>query len=294
MRNFTEQENNLIKELVEIKKKGLSYIQELQVARILRTKFSFFALKWTYGNKPQISLYNRPEDKDKTEQQYYSICDFIYFIKELESLGFIAIQKISSEKENVGFSVLYDREKYIYNETDNQFKPKKYKDLGSLIPCSSDREILMEEMDDGVYVLFQIGQAQDINLDFAYDLQKYGLGIIYPLPLAADYVDNKFKSLEQRKHDEEMRVALKSAKESRWATIIAFFSLLVSVVFGIHQVCSPQEIEQKQIYSIETAIRNNRVEEPLEVEIGDTILTEPVENNQKATSCNQLIKPQNK
>ncbi len=48
MRNFTEQENNLIKELVAIKKQGLSYIQELQVARILRTKFSFFALKWTY------------------------------------------------------------------------------------------------------------------------------------------------------------------------------------------------------------------------------------------------------
>lgn len=65
MRNFTEQENNLIKELVAIKKQGLSYIQELQVARILRTKFSFFALKWTYGNKPQISLYNRQEDKDK-------------------------------------------------------------------------------------------------------------------------------------------------------------------------------------------------------------------------------------
>lgn len=42
MRNFTEQENNLIKELVAIKKQGLSYIQELQVARILRTKFSFF------------------------------------------------------------------------------------------------------------------------------------------------------------------------------------------------------------------------------------------------------------
>lgn len=30
----------------------------------------------------------------------------------------------------------------------------------------------MEEMDNGVYVLFQIGQAQDINLDFANDLQN--------------------------------------------------------------------------------------------------------------------------
>lgn len=275
MRNFTEQENNLIKELVAIKKQGLSYIQELQVARILRTKFSFFALKWTYGNKPQISLYNRQEDKDKTEQQYYSICDFIYFIKELESLGFIAIQKISSEKEDVGFSVLYDKEKYIYNKADNKFKPKRYKDLGTLIPCSSDREILMEEMDNGVYVLFQIGQAQDINLDFANDLQKYGLGIIYPLPLAADYVDNNFKSLEQRYHDEEMKVALKSAKASGTAAIIAFISLLVSAGFGIYQACSPQKIAKEQINAIETAIRNNHIEEPFEVEIRDSVLVKP-------------------
>lgn len=44
MRNFTEQENNLIKELVAIKKQGLSYIQELQVARILRLSFLFLLL----------------------------------------------------------------------------------------------------------------------------------------------------------------------------------------------------------------------------------------------------------
>lgn len=113
MRNFTEQENNLIKELVAIKKQGLSYIQELQVARILRTKFSFFALKWTYGNKPQISLYNRQEDKDKTEQQYYSICDFIYFIKELESLGFIAIQRFLQKRRMLDL-VFYTIKRNIY------------------------------------------------------------------------------------------------------------------------------------------------------------------------------------
>ncbi|MFR1276044.1 MAG: hypothetical protein ACLSCG_00160 [Phocaeicola dorei] len=133
----------------------------------------------------------------------------------------------------------------------------------------------MEEMDNGVYVLFQIGQAQDINLDFANDLQKYGLGIIYPLPLAADYVDNNFKSLEQRYHDEEMKVALKSAKASSTAAIIAFISLLVSAGFGIYQACSPQKIAKEQINAIETAIRNNHIEEPFEVEIRDSVLVKP-------------------
>lgn len=114
MRKFTEQENQWIKNFVEQKEKGLSCIQDLQIAKILRTEFSFFALKWTYGEKPQISLYNREEDKDKLEKQYYNICDFIYFIKELELLGFIAIQNPFLKKEDAELSIIYDRDKYIY------------------------------------------------------------------------------------------------------------------------------------------------------------------------------------
>ena len=169
MRKFTDKENKWIKEFVELKEKGLSHVQELQVAKILRTKFSFFALKWTYGEKPQISLYNRMEDKDKAEKQYYDICDFIYFIKELESLGFIAIQKFYSEKEDVGYNVLYDRDKYIYDEKNDKFRPTECTDLSSFISGdSSGNEFPMENMGNGVYGLFQIGQTQNINLDFAY------------------------------------------------------------------------------------------------------------------------------
>ena len=290
MRRFTEQENNWIKELVEIKEKGLNHIQELQVAKMLRSKFTFFALKWTYGDKPQVSLYNESKDKNNAEQQYYSICDFIYFIKELESLGFISMQKVYSDRENTGFSVLYDRENYIYDSTGNQFKPKKCKDLKSIIPCSSDKEILMEEMGNGIYGLFQIEQAQDINLDFANELQKYGLGIIYPLPLAKDYVDNDFRTLEQRHYEKEMNVALQSAKYSRWAMLIAFFSLMVSVAFGMWQVVAPQEIEPKQINTIETAIKSKRIDDPLKVEIRDTILIKSIENNKPTNSCHQQKK----
>ncbi len=297
MRKFTDKENKWIKEFVELKEKGLSHVQELQVAKILRTKFSFFALKWTYGEKPQISLYNRMEDKDKAEKQYYDICDFIYFIKELESLGFIAIQKFYSEKEDVGYNVLYDRDKYIYDEKNDKFRPTECTDLSSFISGdSSGNEFPMENMGNGVYGLFQIGQTQNINLDFAYDLQKYGLGIIYPLPLAVDYVNNNFKTLEERHHDEEMKVALDSAEESRKAAktasysfIVAIISLIVSIVVSIIQICTSQKIEPDQITTIEKTIKGNRIEEPLTVEIKDTILTKPVSVNEQTTSSHQLL-----
>ena len=297
MRKFTDKENKWIKDFVELKKKGLSHIQELQVAKILRTEFSFFALKWTYGEKPQISLYNRTKDKDKAEKQYYDICDFIYFIKELESLGFIAIQKSPSKKEDVGYSVLYDRDKYRYDEKNDEFMPTECTDLSSFIPGdSSGNEFPMENMGNGVYGLFQIGQTQNINLDFAYDLQKYGLGIIYPLPLAVDYVNNNFKTLEVRHHDEEMKVALDSAEESRKAAktascsfIVAIISLIVSIVASIIQICTSQKIDPDQITTIEKTIKGNRIEEPLTVEIKDTILTKPVSVNEQTTSSHQLL-----
>lgn len=288
MRKFTEQENQWIKNFVEQKEKGLSCIQELQIAKILRTEFSFFALKWTYGENPQISLYNREEDKDKLEKQYYNICDFIYFIKELESLGFIAIQKPFLKKEDAELSILYDRDKYIYNETSNTFEPKETLDLRSIITCSSTKENPMEKLDNGTYVLFQIGQTQNINLDFAYDLQKYGLGIIYPLPLAVDYVNNDLKTLEERYHDEEMKVALDSAEESRKAAKIAFrsfvvaiISLIVSIVVSIIEVYTSQKIDSSQITTIETAIKNDQIEEPLKVEFKDTILTKSINIQKK-------------
>ncbi len=294
MRKFTDKENKWIKDFVELKDKGLSHLQELQVAKILRAEFSFFALKWTYREKPQISLYNRMKDKDKAEKQYYDICDFIYFIKELESLGFIAIQKFYSKKEDVGYNVLYDRDKYIYDEKTDQFRPTECTDLSSFIPGdSSGNEFPMEKMGNDVYVLFQIGQTQNINLDFAYDLQKYGLGIIYPLPLAVDYVNNNFKTLEDQYHDDEMKVALDSAEESRkaantafWSFIVAIVSLIVSIVIPM---CSSQKIDPDQITTIEKTIKGVRIEEPLTVEIKDTVLTKPVSVNEQTTSSHQLL-----
>ncbi len=294
MRKFTDKENKWIKEFVELKDKGLSHLQELQVAKILRTEFSFFALKWTYGEKPQISLYNRTKDKDMAEKQYYDICDFIYFIKELDSLGFIAIQKFYSKKEDVGYNVLYDRDKYIYDEKTDQFRPTECTDLSSFIPGdSSGNEFPMEKMGNGVYGLFQIGQTQNINLDFAYDLQKYGLGIIYPLQLAVDYVNNDFKTLEDQYHDDEMKVALDSAEESRkaantafWSFIVAIVSLIVSIVIPM---CSSQKIDPDQITTIEKTIKGVRIDEPLTVEIKDTVLTKPVSVNEQTTSSHQLL-----
>ncbi len=286
MRIFTEQENEWITELVETKQKGRIAIRDLQVAKLLREKFEFFALKWTYGSKPQVSLYHRCGESKaeiaKTERLYLDICDYIYFIKELETLGFIAIQHFSLEEENREFSILYDRTKYTYKEDTDEFEPKEYEDLRDMINCQSNKKIPLEKIDDNMWIPFQINRIQNINLDFANDLHKYGEGIIYPLPLAKDYVENDFKTLEERKHKEEMDIALKSARLSQKSFIIAFISLIFSVGFGAYQRYSSQKIDSEQFNIIKNAIYNNQIKDPLEikdplnVKIKDAICTKPI------------------
>lgn len=278
MRKFTEQENNWIKEFVEIKAKGIDYVGELQVAQILRETFSFFALKWTIGDKPQIVIYNETGvDSKITNQQYYKVCDFIYFIKELESLGFIAMQILPSQKTEIKYNLLYDKNAYEYDETADVFTSIKQQNVSA---------------PEDVKSLLKLANKKDkqiFNLDFAYDLQKYGLGIIYPLPLAVDYVNNDFKTLEERYNNTEIAATLKSVKWSQIAVWIAVIALFSSVIFDICQMCSSQEIDPDQITTIEKAIKDNHIEEPLTVEIKDTILTKPISVNEQTTSSHQLL-----
>ena len=99
-----------------------------------------------------------------------------------------------------------------------------------------------------------------------------------------------YKTGEQRRHEAEMKIALKSVKWSKRAAVIALITLFLSVVFDIKQMCSSQKIDASQISTIEkTAIKNNLVKEPLTVEIKDTILTKPVSVNEQTTSSHQLL-----
>ena len=52
---------------------------------------------------------------------------------------------------------------------------------------------------------------------------------------------------------------------------------------------SSQEIDPDQITTIEKAIKDNHIEEPLTVEIKDTILTKPVSGNEQTTSFHQRL-----
>lgn len=284
MRLFSDAENKILQAFVEAKSRGIDAIQHLQAAKFLREQFDFFALKWTVGDAPSISIYHRhTEDnskKGKYSKLYFEVADFIYFLKELESIGFIAIQTIMKKQERK-YSLLFDRKKYKYDEGKNEFIPINEHPIKTDDFIKGDTPPF-EEVSPGTYILLQVDR-HEINLDFANDLEKYGLGIIYPLPLAVDYVNNNFQTLEQRQFDEQMETALNSAKYGRWAAIlgaVSAFAAIGALVYTLATDNKPTTIDRLDIERIEYAIKANHISEPIEIITNDTLVVKPVQSAQ--------------
>lgn len=123
MREFTPQENAFIERLVKAHlENGVNSLAELQVSRLLRDDLKFFALKWAIEPKPTVTIYvpKGEKDADKIDNLFFQIADYIYFIEELESLGFIKLQNVPSDKKE-DFTILYDRDEYEYSPEENWF-----------------------------------------------------------------------------------------------------------------------------------------------------------------------------
>jgi hypothetical protein len=274
MRKFTDKENQLLKCFVELKHKG--ELQHLQVSYQLRTNLQFFALKWETEPIPKVSVYvpkGDKNDKSVIDKTYFEIADFIYFIEELCDDGFLRIQTLPSNDTKTE-CILYDKNKYTFDEVKDNFVNR------NIDPNNS----LMLELfgDSKLSIIDKKGVAEGISglsksilpNSFAYNLQKIALGLIYPLPLAEDYVANGFMSLEQLQFDEQIKKAdiqIAKAKASlRWslvAVVIAFLTLLATIGFGVYQCNHEQSIDSKQIESLRNDIQDTKIDTPIKAEI---------------------------
>jgi hypothetical protein len=235
MRLFSDKEKELINRFLQFKKDN--DIVALQVAKFIRESLDCFAMKYQMGDKPQIVFYSRggEKDKKKVNQNYTMVCDFIYFLQELERYDFIKFQRnVTTMIDNnvQDYVLLYDREKYKYvEEADNFIQRDVCEDkqqielLGKVFKLSPVQIYRVTEQIDKVY------------LDFVKDLMEYGNAIIYPLPLLEDFAAHNFKDLqrieleEARKSNRESQVnTLKSIRQTRCGIIISAIAVAISLI----------------------------------------------------------------
>lgn len=286
MRLFSDPENLLLKEFVEYKEEG--NLKELQVARLLRKELSFIALKWEVSPKPMVSVYSLPKKEYKENLSlYFSILNFVYFIQELEKIGFIKLLILPSEQVEKQ-QILYDKKTYEFKPEKNQFINKELNTEDSILSLMKDYEYQIFDKKDDFECANPL-MLQTITNSFAFDLDSIAYKIIYPMPVLEDYVNNGFKTLEDKRYQENHRLALRSVKLSDFTLLISacalgvsLLSALITYKIGREQIETPTEISSNQIEIIDSIISAHSltnpidIKTPVEIVSKDTITVLPI------------------
>ena len=150
-----------------------------------------------------------------------------------------------------------------------------------LIKNLFNKEIIGEE-NRMAYISDKEHHFCEIHLPNFYDYDLWSmLNSYYYVSNSLFDFARDYKTVEQRHHEDEMNVALKSARWSKIAAIIAFVTLCFSMGSDIYQLCNPQYVNSNQINAIQNSIKGNHIVEPLNVQIDDTIL------------CKHIVKEKN-
>lgn len=264
MRLYSDKEKDLISRFIRLKKEN--DIVALQVAKFIKENLDCFAIKYQLGETPQIVFYSKEgekdDDKNKVNHNYTKICDFIYFVQELEQYGFVKFQRnVTTMIENKAQSyvLLYDKEKYRYDEEEDNFIHIDAKE--------QEIELLGKKW---ILKPFKVaGYIDKVYLDFVKDLVTYGNAIIYPLSLLEDFAAHNFKDLqrieleEARKSNRESQVnTLKSIKQTRCSIIISAIAVAISLIAIIapifYEVFWSDSPTKEDMNNIKSAIENHQ------------------------------------
>ena len=97
------------------------------------------------------------------------------------------------------------------------------------------------------------------NSEFVYEtLSRYHNCRIIPAAQLIDIRNNNFKTIEQRRFEKQLKEAENSTSWSRVAAIVAILAFILSVILGLFQTCSQQEIDSEQINTIISAIKEQK------------------------------------
>lgn len=230
LRTLFPKEQEIVRKLVDLKGDGKNInLQNYQAGKVLEeiVRFNFAAIKWDVNKQEPIYIfYEKNEERDEALSSYFTLCDFLYLLEDLEKSGLIAIQSVSSNEERL----LYNRRKHKKEEFDNwEFKQEPV----------------------GISYLASKRGIQTYKIDIVDYLERFiHLKIIYPRPALFEYVENGFKTIEQKRHDEEMDSLKKQIIITRLSAILAFATLFVTALLGIWQQCSSTRIESLDLESI--------------------------------------------
>lgn len=259
MRSLTDKEKSIVNNLLTLKQNH--DLIGLQTATILRKiSRNFLVIKWCTKDRHSLSIYYDANDADtkvneRNKQEalnrYFEICDYLYFIRELEENKMVAMQTVFSKEPDKDTKILYDKKYFTYEEKEDKFS------LNSKINSNITEEL------KSLTALHC--SSQNIYTDIVLLLDNYlDRKIIYPLPLLDDFVKNGYKYIEQRQYEEQMCW-------TRLSVFIAAIAVIFTALFeGFN---SSTSIDEKQLKRLEQAIMNHNavISDTIPIKSSDTL-----------------------
>ena len=196
-------------------------LQGLQVARLLRSELSVFAVEWDI-NPFKISIYaprkDGKPDFDRIMVNYFDISYFLYLVEALDNEGYIKLQSVLPSNDTYPMQ-LYDKEKYI-------------KEGSQYIEKIGDSILAYSEVD---YSLF--------NIDIVELLEKYAYKVVFPLPSLKEFKARGYITEEQQFRREEIVLSRKSVSSAKWATWAAAAGALLTAISTIKSCTDTNEVD---------------------------------------------------
>ncbi|HEY5509612.1 MAG TPA: hypothetical protein VIK10_01155 [Prolixibacteraceae bacterium] len=238
MRKFSEFEENIIKKMVAAKE-----YREESLATLINENIPAIALEW--NTEPASFTIYYPTTVEKPIKIYGQVQEITYLLKYLENEKLI---NLNLSKNLIQDNRLYNLTRYERIENGNKVE-------------------YFIKMDDPHATGKKFQDIAVFTTDIGNDVMYYANRFFCVSEELRDLVKNKFKSPEQKRHNQVIF----------WTIAVPILVLIVTLFFGIWQKHS-ETIDQSQLNQIKQSIEQKTLPEVFKTKItNDTLTSKDVE-----------------
>lgn len=231
MRKFIDTERDILLSINNYKKDN--NFQKLWFFRLLADIIPGYYITWNTPTKKyleEVTLFLKEKNKESIKSQYQKFVDFVLLLDELEKYNLISIRH-GGEDASVK-NTIFDY---------NSFELKTINEEKKILDIISQKEVTKND-----HFL-----SHSERLDIVDLIKKYHSATIYPLPLLNDFIENDFRSIEERRYDEQLC-------RTNLSIIVAALAIIIPLVF--EKYCS-DNVTTYDAQEIATAIKELKTTE---------------------------------
>lgn len=205
MRSFSQFEQQILKRIVKARTtESFENFAELHLANLIDTEMGVVAIEWNLDDNYCKVVY-------KEKIGLYKLYELLGLIQYLIDSRLIFVYYISSEIQRKG--ELYNRKKYKKDEIKGQYYSEK------------DESLEFEGKEFKV-MYYHMTNSTVIKNSIGHFVAEFSNKMIFPNYSLIDLVNNDFVTIEQKRHNDEMRIMRKTYS-------IALIGMIISTILGV-------------------------------------------------------------